>query len=75
MLATSLNKAPIGLLIDEVFGQRRFQENDAEPAELAEDSPLRGLVSRRHQVSAEMWHELNLERLFHSEEFLDGSAH
>ena len=40
----------IGLLIDEVFGQRRFLDSDAEPAELEEDSPLHRLVSRRHRV-------------------------
>ena len=75
LLATTLNKAPIGLLIDEVFGQRRFLDSDAEPAELAADSPLRRLVSRRHQVGAETWHELDLERLFNAAEFLNGSAH
>jgi hypothetical protein len=58
-----------------VFGQRRFLDSDAEPAELAEDSPLRRLVSRRHQVGAETWHELDLERLFNAAEFLNGSAH
>ena len=75
LLATSLNKAPMGLLIDEVFGQRRFLHSDAEPAQLAEDSPLRGLVSRRHQIGSEMWHELDLDRLFNSADFLNGSAH
>jgi twitching motility protein PilI len=75
LLATSLGKAPIGLLIDEVFGQRRFLDSDAEPAELAEGSPLNGLVSTRHQVGAEVWHVLDLERLFNAAEFLNGSAH
>jgi twitching motility protein PilI len=75
LLATTLNKAPIGLQIDEVFGQRRFLDSDAEPAELEEDSPLRRLVSRRHRVGTEIWHELDLERLFNAAEFLNGSAH
>ena len=75
LLATSLNKAPIGLLIDEVFGQRRFLNSDAAPAELAEDSPLRGLVAGRHQLGTEVWHELDLDRLFNSAEFLNGAAH
>jgi twitching motility protein PilI len=75
LLATTLNKAPIGLLIDEVFGQRRFLDGDAEPAGLAEDSPLRRLVSRRHYVGTETWHVLDLERLFNAAEFLNGSAH
>lgn len=74
LLATSLNKAPVGLMIDEVFGQRRFVDSDAEPAELAEDSPLRKLVSRQHQLGSETWRELDLDRLFNSTEFLNGSA-
>ncbi len=41
LLATSLNKAPIGLLVDEVFGQRHFLDSDAVDADLAEDSPMR----------------------------------
>ncbi len=75
LLATSLNKAPLGLLIDEVFGQRRFQDGDAQPAELPEESPLCSLVTRRHRSGAETWHELDLDRLFNSAEFLNGSAH
>lgn len=74
LLATSLNKAPIGLLIDEVFGQRRFLENEAEPADLADGSPLTPLVSGRHQMGSEVWHELDLDRLFNSVEFLNGAA-
>ena len=74
LLATTLNKAPVGLLIDEVFGQRRFLDSDAEPAKLAKDSPLRRLVSRRHQVGAEIWLELDLDGLFNAAEFLNGSA-
>ena len=75
LLATSINRAPVGLLIDDVFGQRRFLDSDAEPSELAEDSPLNMLVSRRHRVGTEVWHELDLDRLFNSAEFLNGSAH
>ena len=74
LLATSLNKAPVGLLIDEVFGQRRFVDSDAEPAELAEDSPLLELVRRQHQIGSETWRELDLDRLLNSTEFLNGSA-
>jgi twitching motility protein PilI len=74
LLATSLNKAPIGLLIDEVFGQRRFLEREAQPADLADGSPLRKVVCGRHQVGSEVWHELDLDRLFNSAEFLNGAA-
>jgi twitching motility protein PilI len=74
LLATSLNKAPIGLLIDEVFGQRHFLDSDAVAADLPEDSPLGGIISKQHQIGSETWHELDLDRLFNSAEFLNGAA-
>ena len=74
LLATSLNKAPIGLLIDEVYGQRHFLDSEAAAAELPEDSPLRGVVSKQHRLGSETWHELDLDRLFNSAEFLNGAA-
>ena len=74
LLATSLNKAPIGLLIDEVFGQRHFLDNDAVESELPEDSPLRAVVSKEHRFGSETWHELDLDRLFNTAEFLNGAA-
>ena len=41
----------------------------------SDDAPLNMLVSRRHRVGTEVWHELDLDRLFNSAEFLNGSAH
>jgi twitching motility protein PilI len=74
LLATSLHKAPIGLLIDEVFGQRHFLDSEAVAAELEEDSPLQAVISKQHQLGSETWHELDLDRLFNSAEFLNGAA-
>lgn len=74
LLAASLNKAPIGLLIDEVFGQRHFLDSDAIPATLDADSPLEHVVSKQHNLGAETWHELDLDQLFNSAEFLNGAA-
>jgi twitching motility protein PilI len=74
LLATNLNKAPIGLMIDEVFGQRHFLDSDAESAQLAEDSPLRKIVSKQHCFGAETWQELDLDKLFNTAEFLNGAA-
>jgi len=74
LLATSLHKAPMGLLIDEVFGQRHFIEGEASDSELAGSSTLGGLVRRKHQVGKEEWHELELDNLFNSQEFLNGAA-
>jgi twitching motility protein PilI len=74
LLSASLNRAPIGLLIDEVYGQRHFLDSDALPAELPEDSPLRSVVGKQYALGAETWHELDLDRLFNTAEFLNGSA-
>ena len=74
LLAASLNKAPLGLLIDEVFGQRHFLDSDAIPADFDEGSPFSAIVSKQHKLGAESWQELDLDQLFHSAEFLNGSA-
>jgi len=74
LLATGPQKSPIGLLIDEVFGQRHFLNSDAEAVQLDPDSPLRGLVSKTHPLGSESWQELELDQLFNSTEFLNGAA-
>ena len=74
LLATSLHKAPIGLLIDEIFGQRHFLENDAVEAELPEDSSLSKVIKKQHNFGSETWQELDLDQLFNMTEFLNGSA-
>lgn len=74
VLSTMLQKAPLGLLIDEVLGQRHFLASDASEPELAADSPLRRVVRHKHQVGTETWHEFDLDQLFRSPEFLNGSA-
>jgi twitching motility protein PilI len=74
LLAASLNRAPIGLLIDEMYGQRHFLDIDAVAADLPEDSPLLSVVGKQHSLGSETWHELDLDRLFSTSEFLNGSA-
>ena len=74
LLAAQLNKAPVGLLIDEVIGQRHFHDENASDAGLAKDSPLSPVVSRKHKVGTETWHEFDLDRLFSTQEFLNGAA-
>jgi twitching motility protein PilI len=74
LLTTTLNKAPLGLLIDEVFGQRHFLDSDAVESDLQDDSPLQNVVSKLHKLGSETWHELDLDHLFNSAEFLNGAA-
>ena len=74
LLTASLNKAPIGLLVDEVSGQRHFLDSDAVPAEFSDTDPLQKVVSKQHRLGTETWHELDLEKLFNAAEFLNGAA-
>jgi twitching motility protein PilI len=74
LLTASLNKAPIGLLVDEVSGQRHFLDSDAVPAEFSDTDPLQKVVSKQHRLGTETWHELDLDKLFNAAEFLNGAA-
>jgi hypothetical protein len=73
LLASSLNKAPIGLLIDGVYGQRHFLT--ATPCRPSWRTTRRCAAwSASGMLGAETWHELDLDRLFNTAEFLNGSA-
>lgn len=74
LLAANLRGRPVGLLVDEVFGQKNFMAGEADEPSLAQESPLAGLVTRRHRSGNDEWHELDLDGLFTHPEFLDGAA-
>lgn len=74
LLLASLRGRPVGLLVDEVFGQRNFVENDARQASLPSASPLAGFVKRQYRSGSETWLELDLDILFTTAEFLNGAA-
>ncbi len=74
LLSASLRGRPVGLLVDEVFGQRNFMAGDANPTEITEDSPLHGLARKQHRSGSERWLELDLDALFGDASFLDGAA-
>ena len=74
LLSASLRGRPVGLLVDEVFGQKNFMGGEATSPELGSDSELEGLVNRRHRSGNDEWHELDLDALFSRPDFLDGAA-
>ena len=75
LLAATLRGRPVGLMVDEVFGQRNFVANDAEEPQPTEGSNLRDWLSKRHRSGKEEWHEFDLNRLFQEPDFLDGAAY
>jgi twitching motility protein PilI len=74
LLLASLRGRPVGLLVDEVFGQRNFVESDVKQLKLSANSPLRGFVKRQYRSGSETWQELDLDILFTTADFLNGAA-
>ncbi len=74
LLLASLRGRPVGLLVDEVFGQRNFVESDAQPSRLATNSSLHGFIKRQFRSGSETWQELDLDILFTTADFLSGAA-
>ncbi len=74
LLSASLRGRPVGLLVDEVFGQRNFMSSDASSPDSNDDNALGSLVRKQHRSGTETWQELDLGVLFSQPEFLDGAA-
>ena len=74
LLAATLRGRPVGLLVDEVFGQRSFEGEDAAEAHVDEESALHAYVSRQFQSGKEVWQVLDLDALFGTPEFLNGAV-
>lgn len=72
LLLSQLQGRPVGLVVDEVFGQRHFHTDDAKPA--GEDTHLNGLVEQKFVQGEESWGILILSALFRNPEFADGAA-
>lgn len=74
LLAASLRGRPIGLLVDEVFGQRHFVSDEGKKPRLPKNSPLKAFVHKQYRSGKDVWQELDLETLFSTPEFLNGAA-
>ena len=74
LLAASLRGRPIGLLVDEVFGQRHFVSDEGKTTHLPKSSPLKDFVHMQYRSGKDVWQELDLETLFSTTEFLNGAA-
>lgn len=74
LLAASLRGRPIGLLVDEVFGQRHFVSSEGKRSRLPGKSPLKDYVHKQYRSGKDVWQELDIDRLFATAEFLNGAA-
>ena len=74
LLAASLRGRPVGLMVDEVFGQRHFVTEERKQARLPKNSPLKGFVHKQYRSGKDVWREFDLDTLFSTAEFLNGAA-
>lgn len=74
LLAATLRGRPVGLLVDEVFGQRQFVSTEGKPSDLPKESPLNEFVQHQYRSGSDVWQELDIETLFATAEFLNGAA-
>jgi len=74
LLAASLRGRPIGLLVDEVFGQRHFVSEEGKETHLPKNSALNDYVHMQYRSGQDVWQELDLDTLFTTTEFLNGAA-
>lgn len=74
LLAASLRGRPVGLLVDEVYGQRSFSSDDATEAKVPKSSPLHTYINKQFREGPDVWQVLDLDVLFGTPEFLNGAA-
>ena len=74
VLAATLRGRPIGLMVDEVFGQRQFVSDEGKKPRLKKSSPLKNYVHKQYRSGKDDWHEFDLDTLFSTSEFLNGAA-
>ena len=74
LLAATLRGRPVGLLVDEVFGQRQFVSSEGKNSDLPESSPIKQYVQHQYRSGSDVWQELDIQKLFATAEFLNGAA-
>ena len=74
LLVATLRGRPVGLLVDEVFGQRQFVIDEGKKIRLPAKSPFKNFVHQQYRSGNDVWHELDLDTLFSTTEFLNGAA-
>jgi twitching motility protein PilI len=74
LLSATLRGRPVGLLVDEVFGQRSFVRDQAQATNMDAAATLHDYVRKQFRQGKDNWHELDLDLLFNTPEFLNGAA-
>lgn len=74
LIVTSFQKLPIGLIVDEVLGQRHFNSTESVNTSAFKSTDLDDYVCQEFAGGGESWGVFKLERLFGNDLFLNGAA-
>lgn len=74
VLITSVENQNIGLLVDEILGQRHFATDAAEEIDVEQWQDIHQYISKSYRQNDSDWGILNLMGLLHDRRFLDGAA-
>ena len=73
VLAVNHRRVPTGLIVDEVYGFRRFRENEQQSPTATPVPGIEELVTGSFTRSGETWPVLSLKRLVESQRFLNAA--
>ena len=74
LVVTNIRKHPIGLIVDEVLGQRHFNSSESVATAGFEKTELDDYVSSEFNGGGENWGFFQLENLLGNDQFLNGAA-
>jgi len=72
-LIAPMQGRPVGLLVDEVYGQRHFHTDDAKKTRVFEKTELAGFVKLQYKTKDEAWGVLDMDALLNDSKFLSGA--
>ena len=74
LIVTPLGGQPVGLLVDDVFGQRHFHTDDAAKTKVFHKTVMQDFVAEQYTPPGEAWGFFELPQLYAKTEFLNGAA-
>ena len=74
LVVTNVQKHPIGLLVDEVLGQRHYDSSESSRTNSYKKTDLNQYVSMAFDPKGEAWGFFDLENLLGNDLFLNGAA-
>ena len=74
VLVVRLASGAVGLVVDEVLGQRSFLDEPLHGVHVYSDSPVSRYLENEYQVGQTSWGIVNVDALMHATEFLQAAA-